>query len=291
MIITVTCNPAIDQTVSKDKTVFDIGGKGINVSKVLKKMGCETLCTGLIGKQNSHIILNGLDELDIPHRFFEVEGKVRTNRKRVVNGELYEENEAGPDVTEEELQKLMDYLGTFRKQIVVISGSAPANTRDDLYRRMIELLKRNENRVILDCSGRKLQEGVKAFPDVIKPNRQEIGELFSVDLQEGEYLDACFELNLPFIVISLGKDGALFLKDKKAYRCPAIETQVVSPLGAGDSMVGAIAYALQEELDLKETIILTMAAAAASVASPGSSAPSLQDILSFKKDVIMEKIR
>ncbi|MBO4918783.1 MAG: hypothetical protein J5365_01355, partial [Erysipelotrichaceae bacterium] len=214
MIITVTCNPAIDQTVGQDGTVFDIGGKGINVSKVLKNMGCESLCTGLIGKQNGSIILNGLDELGIPHHFIGIDGKVRTNLKKIVDGELFEENQTGPDLSKEDVGKLFDYLEFFNDEIVVISGSAPANADDDLYRNMTQLLKRNGNTVILDCSGRKLQEGVKAFPDVIKPNYKEICELFGKEPKEDELIDTCLSLDIPFIIVSLGKQGALFIRDK-----------------------------------------------------------------------------
>ena len=291
MIITVTCNPAIDQTVSKDGTVFDIGGKGINVSKVLRNMGCESLCTGLIGSDNCGIILEGLDGLGIPHHFIKTDGKVRTNLKKVINGELFEENQPGPDLAKEDAEKLFEYLDGFRNKIVVISGSAPANAEDDLYRKMTELLKRNGNSVILDCSGRKLREGVKAFPDVIKPNYKEICELFEKRLEEDAMIDACFDLGIPFIIVSLGKEGALFIRDRQAYRCPAVRTEVVSPLGAGDSMVAAVAYALQNGLDTQETIALAMACAAASVGSPGSSAPSFRDIRNLKKEVIIEKIR
>lgn len=291
MIITVTCNPAIDQTVSKDGTVFDIGGKGINVSKTLRNMGCESVCTGLIGKENQQIILNGLNELGISHHFIEIDGKVRTNLKRIIDGELFEENETGPDLTDDDLQKLFVYLGNFHNETVVISGSAPGNAKDDIYRKMTALLKENGNRVILDCSGKKLQEGVKAFPDAIKPNAKEICELFGKELKEDALIEACLGLNLPLIVVSMGKEGALFIKDKHAYRCPAVLTEVVSPLGAGDSMVAAIAYSLQNELNLKETITLTMASAAASVRSPGSSPPSFRNILNLKKKVKIEKIR
>ena len=291
MIITVTCNPAIDQTVSKDGTVFDIGGKGINVSKVLRNMGCESLCTGLIGSDNCGIILEGLDGLGIPHHFIKTDGKVRTNLKKVINGELFEENQPGPDLAKEDAEKLFEYLDGFRNKIVVISGSAPANAEDDLYRKMTELLKRNGNSVILDCSGRKLREGVKAFPDVIKPNYKEICELFGKRLEEDAMIDTCLDLGIPFIIVSLGKEGALFIRDRQAYRCPAVRTEVVSPLGAGDSMVAAVAYALQNGLDTQETIALAMACAAASVGSPGSSAPSFRDIRNLKKEVIIEKIR
>ena len=291
MIITVTCNPAIDQTISKDGTVFDIGGKGINVSKVLKNLNCRSLCTGLIGKENASMILDGLDSLNIDHHFIETEGKVRTNLKRVIDGELFEENEKGPDVLEDSLQKLYEYLEGFHNEIVVISGSAPGNAPSDLYRKMTKMLKKNGNTVILDCSGRMLQEGVKACPDVIKPNRKEIRELFEKDLDEDSLIDACTDLDIPFIVVSLGKEGALFVKGQEAYRCPAVQTEVISPLGAGDSMVAAIAYAFEHHLDDTETITLTMAAAAASVGSPGSSAPSRQDILDLKKKVKIEKIR
>ena len=177
MIITVTCNPAIDKTIKDNETIFDIGGKGINVSKVLKSLGVDSICTGFIGKDNKNIIYDKLDELDIKHHFIEINGAIRTNTKRIINNELIEENEKGPIPTKEDINNLINYLKQFKNEIVVISGSSNVN----IYYDLVKLLKKNNNYVILDADKDLLVEGIKACPNIIKPNKDEISRLFNID--------------------------------------------------------------------------------------------------------------
>ena len=84
-IITITCNPAIDKSIYEDREVFDIGGKGINVSKTLKVLGLDSICIGFVGKDNKELWYNHLDSLNLDYHFIEVDGKIRTNTKRIIN--------------------------------------------------------------------------------------------------------------------------------------------------------------------------------------------------------------
>ena len=139
MIVTITCNPAIDKTIYEDKTIYNIGGKGINVSKVLKQLDCDTLCLGFMGKDNSDLFLNELDKLNIKHDFVLIDGSIRTNTKRIIDNELYEDNEIGPEVNDIDKNKLFNKLEELNNDIAVISGSAPINVEDDFYEKLHEL--------------------------------------------------------------------------------------------------------------------------------------------------------
>ena len=289
MIITVTCNPAIDKTISENETMFNVGGKGINVSKVLKQLGCPSLCTGFLGKDNGRMITDVLDAMGIEHHFIEIEGKVRTNTKKIANGELIEENEKGPDVSKEDLDKLFAYLGTVENQTIVISGSAPKNLSDDLYYRMVKLVKDKGNYVVLDCDGERLKQALKANPDVIKPNKDEICGLFGFEYEEKEAIKRCKELGIDTIVLSLGGEGALFIS-KETYKAKAVKVNFVSPVGAGDSMVAAMAYGKEMDLSYVDTMKLAMSCASASVEMEGSNPPDKGKIEAFLDKIELQKL-
>ena len=290
MIITVTCNPAIDSTINGEQIVNNIGGKGINVSKVLKSLGCESFCTGLLGKENGSFICEGLDELKIPHHFVEVEGKVRTNTKRIIDKKLYEENEKGPEVKPEKLEELKDLLSQHHDDIIIISGSAPANCDPFFYAQLVKIAKQNHNYVILDCDREMLKNALKERPDAIKPNEDEVLRLLDIDDKE-KIIDECLKLDIDLLVVSLGSEGALFFKDGEVFRCQSPEVEYVSAVGAGDSMVAAMAYARENGCSFQQLIRLAMACASASVEMSGSNPPEKERIDKFIDKVVIEKVR
>ena len=109
MIITITCNPAIDKTItSGNEVIFDVGGKGINVSKVLNNLNIKSLITGFVGKENKNVVTEDLDELELEHHFIEVDGRVRTNTKRIIDNVTYEDNEDGPIISNKNIDDLFD---------------------------------------------------------------------------------------------------------------------------------------------------------------------------------------
>ncbi len=286
MIITITCNPAIDKTIKDNNTIFDIGGKGINVSKVLKSLGVDSICTGFIGKDNKNIIYDKLDELDIKHHFIEIEGAIRTNTKRIINNELIEENEKGPTPIKEDINNLINYLKQFKNEIVVISGSSNVN----IYYDLVKLLKKNNNYVILDADKDLLVEGIKGCPNIIKPNKDEISRLFNIDYDEKVVTKKCKELNMDLICISLGKDGALFINKDKVYKAKALDVKYASAVGAGDAMVASFAYSKLNNYDIKNTISLAIAASCASVETSGTKPPNKDKVFAYQKEVKVELV-
>jgi len=265
MIITITCNPAIDKTVIENNTSFTIGGKGINVSKALNNLNNKSIACGFLGKDNKDLVINDLDSLKIEHHFTLVDGKVRTNLKKIVDNELIENNEDGPYVDIEAQDKLLDYLSKFINCIFVISGSAPSSVDPKYYQRIIEKLKANNAYIIVDSDKDLLRYAIEAKPNVIKPNKEEICRYFNIEYDEDLIIKKCKELDIDLVVVSLGKDGSLFISKDFTYKVKPLEVNYVSSLCAGDSMVAGIAYSKENNLDINELIKLSVACASASV--------------------------
>lgn len=278
MIITITCNPAIDKTVYESKTIFDVGGKGINVSKVLKQLGLQSIATGFVGKENSNIVIDDLNKNEIENHFIEIEGKVRTNTKIITNGKLVEQNEEGPIINKEDIEKIKEYIESFNNDIVIISGSVSNKTDKNIYKDLITILKKQNNFVILDCSGDLLKNGIEAKPNLIKPNKKEICEIFDTNYCEDEIIEKCKCLGIDNICISLGEEGALFIY-KDIYKAKALNANVSSTVGAGDAMVAAFAYAKDKNMSIEDSIRFAMATSAAACETEGTKPPTYEDIM------------
>lgn len=193
MIITVTLNPAIDKTAQVETMVpnglnrlsnvmLDVGGKGINVSKAIKELGGESICTGFVAGSNGEWIESELDRMGLKYSFVHVDGNTRMNLK-VLDKEmnLTELNETGQEINSEDLskfkEKLMDMVNP--GDMVVLSGSVPKGVPTTIYRDLIVLLKEKGAKVILDADGDLFTYGVEAGPDLIKPNKYEFKQIFS----------------------------------------------------------------------------------------------------------------
>ena len=290
MIVTITCNPAIDKTIYGNKTIFNIGGKGINVSKVLKNLECDSLLTGFIGKENKDEVLNELKDFNC--HFIEVDGKVRTNTKKIIDNELYEENENGPFISEDKLYELLEYLDSFHNEIVVISGSVSNNVNDDYYEKLVRKLKENNNYVILDCAGKQLLNGIKALPDVIKPNKDEICELFNIKYNEDIVIEKCKQLineGVGMVVVSLGSEGCLFINKENVYKVNALQLNYKSSLGAGDALIAGVAYSKLHNYEEEKMIKLAISCASAEVEMEGSLPPSSTNIKNKLNSVIIRR--
>ena len=288
MIVTVTCNPAIDKTIYENKVVYDIGGKGINVSKVLNNLNSKSIVTGFIGRENKDIVINDLNSLNIENYFIEVDGRVRTNTKRIKNNQLFEKNEDGPYISESKINELFNYLKCFSNDIFIISGSTPSSVNKNIYFEMINLLKENNNYVILDCSKELLANAIKAKPNIIKPNKEEICELLEVEYDEKQIISKCKDLDIELICLSLGEDGAIFIGEE-INKCNALNIKCSSSVGAGDAMVAAIAYGIENKYDEESIIKLAMAASGTACETIGTKPPKYKEIMDKINDVIIIK--
>ncbi|HEY5563604.1 MAG TPA: 1-phosphofructokinase [Clostridiaceae bacterium] len=309
MVITVTLNPAMDKTVYTDdfhigrvnrirSERYDIGGKGINVSKTLKNMGVQSTCTGFLGGRRENTFISELATRDIKADFIHISGATRTNTKIIdlINTTSSDLNEAGPTVNSWELEWYMDHFDKIchNKDIVVFSGGTPEGVPVDIYYQLIIKAKKLGAFTVLDTEGDLLAEGIKAKPDMIKPNQFEFSKLVGKDFNNIDSIaQAGYDLScsgISKIMISLGEKGAIFVFDGKVYYSEAIKVPVKSPVGAGDAMVAGGIYSYINGYTDKEFIDFSMASAAAAVASEGNEASisDIKELLNKTKINVME---
>lgn len=290
MIYTVTLNPALDKTVEIAEFYVnqvnrithlrtDPGGKGINVSKVLQKLGHRSVALALLAGDTGHQLAAMLEELGLTCDLTFVEGQTRTNLKikDPANGTNTDLNEPGVPVGQEVLDAMLARLVDRLEQgdLVVLSGSVPPVAPADTYKTWITACKQAGARVFLDADGALLAEGIEARPFLLKPNQQELSRLTGCG-QTVEGLKKAAQALLgggtELVVVSMGGDGALFVTREAVIRAQGLKVPVGSTVGAGDSMVAALALALERGLCLEETVRLAMAVSAANVMCSGTQA-------------------
>ncbi|NLJ90769.1 MAG: 1-phosphofructokinase [Clostridiales bacterium] len=283
MVLTVTLNVAIDKRyVVDDFKVNEVnrvlecdyqpGGKGINVSKAAKLAGASVTATGFIAGYAGGYVENELRKRDINCEFIKVPGESRScinifDTKHKTQTEFLE---PGVTVTRDhELDLLEKFEALVRDHdIVTISGSAPAGTSDDIYSELIAIAKKHGKKVILDTSGQRLIDGIKAKPTLIKPNIDEIQMLAGRRINgQDDLIDIGKKIQangIEFVVISLGKDGSVIIADEGIYRAIPPKIEAVNTVGCGDTMTAGFAIGLKKGLKLVDTIRLATAISAAS---------------------------
>lgn len=305
MIVTVTMNPAIDKTVELERfehgglnrvknIVSDAGGKGINVSKTIRKLGGETTASGFIGGNSGRAIRKVLEESGIQTDFVEIDGETRTNTKIVeLDGIVTEINEPGPLIREDDLNALVDKLVEYAKEdtLFVLAGSIPGGVPKTIYKDITEKVHEKGAKVFLDADGELFVNALKGKPDIIKPNREELEEYTKSEhnLSESELVEIGVDFlnnGIETVAISLGKTGALFLTKNQIIKCPAVPVKTHSTVGAGDAMVAALAYGIHERLPFEECVKLGMAVSAGAVATIGTKPPTRETI-----DELMTQVR
>ena len=309
MIYTVTLNPAIDKTavienfcagsVNRIASVReDPGGKGINVSKCLQSLGeCSTAAMILAGDAGRK--LEGMmRKLEIPVLSVWAEGESRTNLKLIdpVKKENTDINEPGPRVSEACLEEFKGMLGARIQNgdMVILSGSLPAGVDRGLYGAWTAYFRSLGACVYLDADGEPMKKGMAALPYLIKPNNDELAALLGKEtlseeemLREGQRL---LETGISEIVISLGRDGALFVSAEGCYRAEGLPVEVKSTVGAGDSVVAAMAYGQARNLSREEKIRLAVAIGGASVMQSGTQPPEAGLVWKLAQQVKMKKL-
>lgn len=309
MIYTVTLNPALDKTATVENLRLDSvnriselrvdpGGKGINVSKVVRELGAKTVAIALLGGHTGTMLRNMLVELGIECKVLEVEGETRTNLKikdpaLKTNTDI---NEPGPEVTDEQLRGMLDGLvgEVGSGDIVVLSGSLPRGAAADTYKVWVAALKKTGAKVYLDADGDKLVRGIEAKPDLIKPNEIELGAMMGHTLDaDDKIVEAARELidgGLDRVMVSMGGAGALYVARDVTIKANPVKVPVGSTVGAGDSVVAALAYAQDKGLGLEDTMRLAMATGAANVMQSGTQAAPRELVDSLIDKVVVTKL-
>lgn len=309
MIITVTVNPALDKTAEIsslrvgglnriNNLTVDAGGKGINVSKMIHALNGYSLATGFLGGGSGEELRRQLTALGISHDFVQVEAATRTNLK-VLAGDsgITELNEPGLRVSLEEEAELREKLLSLANEeaIFVLSGSIPSNLPVTYYRDLTMALHERGAQVFVDAEGEVLRAALEAAPELIKPNREELTELFGQALEAdlSELQSLCFKLlegGVGFVALSMGDEGALFASKENCLRAEGLDVHALSTVGAGDCMMAALAFAKEQTYSMEQSASLAIAAGAAAVTTAGTKAPLLDLVKQLEKRVILRRM-
>jgi len=288
-VTAITLNPCTDRTLQIDtltpgghhvvRSVIDnVAGKGIDVNVVLRHLNVPTLAVGFSFEGSAGVLEQFMREEDIPFLFQSAPGSQRINTKvfETANMQMTEFNCKGPllnDKNEQELMLLMD-KALDETAILVACGSVPPGISPDIYRKMIESAHARGIPAVLDATGPLFDEGIKACPEVIKPNIGEL-ELFlgkKLDSRE-EIIEACRQIirqGVGAVCLTLGKDGALMVTASQCFFSPGLKIDVRGVQGAGDSVVAGICAAMLRTDDPAEWLRSGVAAAHGSLIREGT---------------------
>lgn len=297
-ILTVTLNPCLDRTVTLDcfslgelnraiAERVDVGGKGINVSKVLKNIGHPTVATGIVFGGVGRDILSRLDALGIEHDFILAEGQnSRTNLKLLDSstGKVTEIGGVGGTADGSLLDAFVQKYTSLvsEAELVVLSGSVPCGVPNDIYARLIEIARGRGVRAILDADGELLKNGISAAPYMIKPNIFELRRLVGKELCESDVVAAARELinnGIELCAVSMGKDGSVFADKNECLKVSALKVAGGCATGAGDSMVAAAAYGTVCGFDLERLARYAAAAGSATASKEGTEVCAPDEIV------------
>jgi 1-phosphofructokinase len=303
MVITVTLNPAIDKTIYVDDLVLngvnrvsksrtDIGGKGINVSKVLKNLGIDSICTGFLGEKN--YFLKELHKNGIETSFIYIDDDIRINTKIIDNvRNLYTDiNENGPNISSDDLGRFIDHFSSIchKDDLIVLSGGASSSIPTDIYAVLIKIAKVKGAYTILDAEGELLTEGIKAKPNIIKPNEFEFKKIIRLGGgNRDDMISAAHDFvdyGIDIVMISLGENGAIYVSDKDVFIAKTSSVKVNSTVGAGDAMVAAIVYSILNNFSAENMVRFAVACGTASVSLEGTEACTLEQAKQFLNNKI-----
>ncbi|WP_301954627.1 1-phosphofructokinase [uncultured Ruminococcus sp.] len=255
MIYTVTLNPSIDYIVRLDELKtgitnrttseeYYIGGKGINVSCVLAELGIKSTALGFVAGFTGEAIEKGLKNPKITADFITLKSGISRINIKIKAGEETEINCQGPHIDEEELLNLFDKIDNIQSgDTLIIAGNIPNTLPDDVYERIIERLDRKDVRIVVDATKKLLVNSLKYKPFLIKPNRQELSEIFDTTVKTEsdvvKYAQELQKMGAKNVLVSLGGDGALLVDEfGKVHKEGVIKGhKVLNTVGSGDSMV------------------------------------------------------
>lgn len=310
MICTVTLNPALDRTVTVSKLCpgevnralgsrTDPGGKGINVSMTLKKLGVDSCAMGFLAGETGKLVEKLAKERGLHTEFTFVPGETRTNTKLIdpESGETTDVNEPGPEITAEQLQEFTEkLLGKLHGgDDVVFSGSLPAGVPEDAYAKLIYRCRSKGVRTWLDTSGKALSEALSARPAIVKPNLEELTQCVG---SQPEGLEQCANalrelgtLTGGNVELTMGEDGALLLWEGTVYYCCAPKILPVCTVGAGDSALAGLLAAENLGMETKDALVLSVAAGSAAAGSPGTGLDDLSSVIPLLDQLACTKLQ
>ena len=293
MIYTLTPNPAVDRELTVPAMEFDsvlratesrvdFGGKGFNVSRLLKGMDAPSVAVGFLAGNAGELLQNGLKSLGIGTDFVWVAGETRTNVSIVTQSHDHyiKVNEKGPLVDAAKQQELLDKIDSLAKRDEwwVLAGSMPPSVADNFYACIVNVLNKYGAQAILDTTGESLRIGCGEKPFLVKPNAEEAHALTGLPMNTLAQIAAgaaeIRRMGAQNVVVSMGKAGALLQTTEGTWLTHSPKIQEKNPIGAGDSMVGGLGWALSQGIALKDALGWGVASGAATASLSGTEVGS-----------------
>lgn len=295
-VVTVTINPVIDQTLTIPNFAagavnrvrasrLDAGGKGINVASFLADFGQGATITGFLGGENDAIFRRLFEQKGIEDRFVRFGGSTRIGIKisDLALQQTTDINFPGQAPEPEAIQRLFDILGELKAghEWFVLSGSVPAGLSPAIYGDMVRALA--GRKVVVDTSGAGFRHAVEAGPWLIKPNVDELGEFAGQRLDGGEEIirvarSIMARYRITCCVVSMGREGALFVEGDETIRAVPPAVEVKSTVGAGDAMVAGTVAGKIRGFSLAECARLATAFATTAIGQIGHGLPSIEAV-------------
>ena len=307
MITTVTLNPAIDtryfiedfkegRLFRAEKTIKSPGGKGLNVTKVLKQLDADVVATGIIGGKNGEWIQENLKKMDIKEEFYVSSAETRVCIAVLAKHSETEILESGEELTDCDLRafekKLMELVE--KSDVITMSGSLPKGMDAGYYQKLVELVNRKGKKVILDTSGKSLLEGVKGKPYLIKPNFDELEYVLGESIDGRDKIKKAVEklknLGAQNVLVSLGGEGAIYFGEE-ILKITIPKIKIHNTVGSGDSSVAGFAKGLDDGLELNEILKLSMACGMSNAQSMETGRVIPEDVKEFMENITVEVLK
>lgn len=310
MVVTVTLNPAVDKTLIVPdfrwqrvlrvaETFLYPSGKGVNVARVLVRLGTPACCLGFIGGATGQLLRDALADEGIPHDFTLITQPTRLNLTLRDPIQRLESHlvESGPTVTPDEWAT---FLANFQRYLssaywVALCGSLPKGLPNDAYAQLVPLAKRHGIAVALDTSGEALRKGLEAIPTLVKPNRQELagafGEPMDTDEQIVKAITRLLSWGVRYAVVSLGAEGAIGGSEGGIWKAVPPPVSVVNTVGSGDALLAGLLHALlTKKLPFEDSLAFAVAAGTANTLVDGPGYVDVETVQTLWAQVSLRKL-
>lgn len=307
-VVTITLNPALDLTGSLD--VLNVGsvslvkqgslhaaGKGVNVAKVLSDLGAKVTVTGFLGRDNQELFCQLFDQMAAIDEFVRVDGATRINVKLVEqSGEVSDINFPGVEVTPlaiEQFERTLERLAADHDYFV-LAGSLPQGISPALCASWIEKLHSMGKKVLFDSSRDALKVGLDAKPWLIKPNDEELSQFVGRELHTPEQCQAAAaqlaEKGIENIVVSMGANGVMWLNQHQWLHAKPPRMQVVSTVGAGDTLVAGLCWGHMQQMEKTELLTFATALSALAVTQVGVGMSNRKQLETLQQQIQLQPV-
>ena len=308
MILTITANPSVDisyeledfkiDDVSRtDQVIKDAGGKGIHVGYVLKELGADIVHSGFAGGALGNYIKDTLEAKGQKSRFIDIGEDTRNCIAILHGGKQTEILEKGPTISDDEENEFLEKIDEISAgcDYINISGSLPSGLDVSFYKKIIAYAKEKNKFISVDTSGKTLEEVINSDikPDLIKPNETEIVDVLKTEVSKENlaeiFLKSPFK-DIKYVIVSMGKDGAVVKADNKIYKASVPTVQAVNPVGSGDSSLAGALYAIDSGKDDVDIIKTSMTCGLLNVLNKEIAHINMDDFDKYYDQIKVEEI-